>query len=178
MKKIFFILFLIFNFFNLKAEKITKNNVKHILLEEMYKDEFDEFNFEVLENETNNIIKKEDLKELTTNILFHVDKSPVKALFIASKDGVLSWSRGDKTIYCLGMTLLEYKEMNIDKELNKLYISVNEKIENLLLKKTEYNLEKYYLGKNIVIYRVENINFSIRKYPEEKSVEIEIEKFY
>ena len=99
----------------------------------MYENDFDEFNFKVLETETNEIIKKQDLKKLTCDILFELKKSPIKALFIASKNGFLNWSRGERTIYCLGMTLLDFEMVDTNKEVNILYNDVNRNVENFLI---------------------------------------------
>lgn len=74
MRKIFLILFITFICLDLKAEKITKDNIKHVVTKKMYENDFDEFNFKVLETETNEIIKKQDLKKLTCDILFELKK--------------------------------------------------------------------------------------------------------
>ena len=73
--------------------------------------------------------------------------------------------------------MLDFEMVDTNKEVNILYNDVNRNVENFLLEKTRYNLEKYYLGRNIIIYSIKNINFIVKKYPEEKAVEIEIEKF-
>lgn len=178
MKKIFWALF--FNiFFITMAEIENTKNMKpyYILNKQMYNIDYENNNFDFLENKSNYIITKKELKELTNNILFNMEKPPINALFYASKKGsfILNNSNVNR-IFTLCIYIIDLPNSQNQLKQDALFKKIDSEIEKFLLEQTNFNLKKIYL-KSQIGYEIEEVGFLIKRFDENNCIEITVMYF-